>query len=252
MNIKKFFIEDIPCNVFFENSLKKLPLVVILHGYNGNKDRLEDRLEIGKKFANNGYYAVIYDAPNHGELNKDNTENTPNNFFYFLKKNVVFLNTIVNYFKKQENIDKNRIFLTGISFGAMTIFNYISKYNVFTAAPIVGCSDIDEFILHYTNNNIIKGIDTTSFEIIEKFNPFNNIIKNYNNHLIMINGKNDNLMPFQANEKLYKLLKEKYTFNNNNSLLEFHLLDYDHFQNKEMFDIVIKKFNKLKTIGGNI
>jgi hypothetical protein len=59
-------------------------------------------------------------------------------------------------------------------------------------------------------------------------------------------------MPFQANEKLYKLLKEKYTFNNNNSLLEFHLLDYDHFQNKEMFDIVIKKFNKLKTIGGNI
>ncbi|TDT71436.1 serine aminopeptidase S33 family [Hypnocyclicus thermotrophus] len=248
MNIKKNFIEDISCSIFYKNTTKKIPLVVVLHGYNGSKNNLEKRLNIGKKFANNGYYTVLYDAPNHGERNKYNIDNNHDMFFYLLKKNVVDLEKVINYFKKLENIDENKIFLTGISFGAMTIFKYISKYTVFASAPIVGCSNIDEFILHYNKNNIIKKIDKITTEIIENFNPFDNIIKNYNNHLIMINGKYDKIMPYHSNEKLYKTLKKKYNHNNNNSLLEFYLLDYGHFQNEEMFDIVIKKFNQILKI----
>lgn len=121
-------IHGIPTlNLYNSEGDSKKPAVILLHGLNGSK---ENYLFESYKFAKNGFYAISFDAFNHGEIISDEFEKL--NFWEkaaylpsIILETTNYIDKIISECKDNDLIDSDNIALAGFSMGGSSIYNYL-------------------------------------------------------------------------------------------------------------------------------
>lgn len=211
-------------DVFQFDVKEKRPIVILLHGANGSKEKYIER---AFKFAKNGFFVTLFDAYGHGEL-KNNSESEE--IAGYDKANIdkltkvyietsKYINIIVNSYEDNEYSDSNRIALVGVSMGAFTIYyNILNERNpkVKVAVPINGSPSWVSFVRKYASTIPVEKITFTESDIIkaekyiETIEPLNSIRNLADFPLLMLNGEKDELIPIDDIRKSYTKLQAKY------------------------------------------
>ncbi len=159
------------------NSQGRLPVVIALHGTGGSKANM---ISLCRKLADVGFIAVAIDGPYHGERKSGKGETDYDNaivrafhgsgehpFFYDTVWDVMRL---VDYLSTRDDVDTNRIGLTGISKGGIeTIFTATADSRIAVAVPFIG---VQSFSWALKNNDWQGRIGTIqpAFDTIAKEN----------------------------------------------------------------------------------
>lgn len=211
-------------DIFEANEKEKRPIVIMLHGAKGRKEKYIER---ALKYVKNGYFVTLFDAYGHGELSNlyeklDITgydESKINKLLRFYTDTSKYINIIVDSYKDIIYADSDRIGLIGVSMGAHTIYYNIAKEKnpkIKVAVAINGSPSWINFVRRYvaaipdgntrfSENKIIK--IEKYMKTIEPINYFNN----FNNFpLLILNGKMDKLIPINDVRKSYTKLQSSY------------------------------------------
>jgi dienelactone hydrolase len=158
------------------NSQGRRPVVIVLHGTGGNK---EGMLPLCTKLAARGFIAVAIDAPYHGERSRAGKGTVDYNaaivgawhgsgehpFFYDTVWDVMRL---VDYLQTRDDVDPERIGLTGISKGGIeTYLTAAVDERIAAAVPFIG---VQSFHWALDNNDWQGRIGTiqSAFDTIAK------------------------------------------------------------------------------------
>jgi predicted esterase len=129
--------------------VKRLPVVIVLHGTRGNKEQMLPHL---KRYANEGYLSCAVDTRYHGErgtieqyyeallrayhANARGDEHAEHPFMYDSSWDVM---RVLDWLVSRDDVDTARIGLTGISLGGMhTWLTAACDERVAAAAPLIG------------------------------------------------------------------------------------------------------------------
>lgn len=238
---KKKEVSSIPILEVYDDGLSsKKPLVIILHGFLGQK---EENLEFAHRLANDGFFVILPDAFLHGEQ-KNNEYEQVSMFKKIGKIDEIFLNTteyiniIIDSYGDSE-ADTGRIGLIGISMGGCIIYNYLARYNnpgVKAAVPIIATpywyNHITQDAIETEMPEATKYISEDLLQRISSIEPSNKL-KNINTPLLMLNGETDSLIPIEDVRKTYKFLKNNYNDANQINFVEYS--GADHFATQDMF-----------------
>jgi dienelactone hydrolase len=160
-----------------DNSSKRRPVVILLHGTGGRKN---DLLALGNKFATNGFIAVTIDGRYHGERTKSGRGSGEyqqaivrawhgsgeHPFFYDTVWDVMRL---VDYLKTRKDVDAKRIGLMGFSKGG--IETYLTASADKRIAVVVPCIGVQSFRWALDNNDMWRyrvGTITNAFTTVMK------------------------------------------------------------------------------------
>jgi polyhydroxybutyrate depolymerase len=124
------------------NGENQMPLVVVLHGGGGNAENIEDATGFSKKADEEGFIVVYPDGS--GRL--DRYLLTWNSGFccgYALENNiddVGFIRALIGYLQEKYTINRNMIYVTGISNGGMMSYRLGAELSDIVAAiaPVAG------------------------------------------------------------------------------------------------------------------
>jgi len=152
--------------------------IICCHGLYSNKDS-KKYVEISSLARKNGFSSVRFDFRGCGESEGNFFEST-------LSNRLKDLDEIVGYVKKNYGAS---ISLIGSSFGGMVAIAYAYKNNV---KPIVTIST--PYKIDGIEKNFVE--DAMQYDLLE-------MIKNVS-HILIIHGKNDELVPSEHAEKLYE------------------------------------------------
>lgn len=171
---------------------KKYPLVILLHGAGERGDDNEKQLVHGAAMFLNPVnrekypsYVLIPQCPENGYWAYDSRpksfmpDNMPINHPQTDELNTV--ENLINEIEQNYQIDKNRIYIVGISMGAMATYDFVSRHpNKFAAAvPICGT----------VNPKKLTTIKNTAFRIYH--------------------GDADSVVPVEGSREAYKQLKKQ-------------------------------------------
>lgn len=141
-------VHGIPVLEFYDESGKEpKPLVILQHGFTGNKADLRD---FARELAKRGFYAVSPDAYLHGDLaDPDLEKKGPAGKFSNLDKIIVktadAFDVLLEYYKKDSLIDSNRTALLGVSMGGIAVYRYLTGKpdpSVRAAVPVISTPSI--------------------------------------------------------------------------------------------------------------
>lgn len=159
IELKQEFIFEIPVIELFEKEKENTPLptVVFYHGWESRKERV---LEYGYYLAQNGFRAILPEALNHGERQKDDTLKDPMKFWEVVAQNVKELPILIEHYIERNKIDDNRIGIAGLSMGGITTSAILTQYDwVKSAAVLMGSFSPVEFTEWLLKN---YNVDNTS------------------------------------------------------------------------------------------
>lgn len=208
--IENCIVDNIPILSIYQSELKKCPLIFFLHGYEGD---CEQALDFGYMLAKKGFYYVSIDCKDHG-MRKVNTEtNKFSNVFppdtgldsyvhmhEVIEQSAFDIQSLIEYFKSRDEIDKNKIGISGFSMGGYTTF-YIAANNpdIKVAVPIAGKPSFtkawkDSILSTGTYEQWREPIQNAEKEIakrtdyIEMIDPYEKLSNFSPKPLLMING----------------------------------------------------------------
>jgi dienelactone hydrolase len=151
--LEKFYFESRPGErvptlmTFPLESKGKLPLILFLHGIGQKKDFIED---ITLPFTVNGFAMACFDQAMQGErkLPKEATAmESAKAFFNRPWKTVNDARRFLDYVATRDDIDMNRIYLVGASYGAITGSTFAAfDPRVKAAALVYGAGNIKEML----------------------------------------------------------------------------------------------------------
>lgn len=137
---KNIKIKEIPCILLTPKNLgKKIPTVILYHGWSSNKENQKFR---GSILASLGYQVIIPDSIYHGKRNPINYNEKNNIAIYFWEtvlNNIDESEYIIDELINKYNGDPDNIGVTGHSMGGFSsagIFTHNKK--VKTAIPLNG------------------------------------------------------------------------------------------------------------------
>ncbi len=250
--VEKEYIKEIPIiKVFNSHSIKPLPVILMLHGATGRK---EDNLDRAKWFANEGFFIVLFDAYEHGELksnNRNEIEDIEKIFKLYLETSK-YITTIINYFMTQNSIgDFRKVGLIGFSMGAHTVYYHILKErhsNIKIAIAVIGSPVWRSFVKRFVS--MIINLKTSYNDIIikEKEEKISEIqpIKFIDNiqelPLIMLNGELDDKIPIQEIEDSYNKLKLRYREKSKIEYIKYK--NTGHKVTDNMIETALNRFKK--------
>jgi len=130
-------------------AVKRLPVVIVLHGTRGNKEQMRPHLQ---RFAKEGYLSCAVDSRYHGErgtieqyyeallrayhANVRGDEHAEHPFMYDSSWDMM---RVLDWLVSRDDVDAARIGLTGISLGGMhTWLTAACDQRVAAAAPLIG------------------------------------------------------------------------------------------------------------------
>lgn len=135
------------------NNMRKFPLVIFLHGSgergNDNEAQLKwgvDNFATDQNMASHPCFVIAPQCPEN--LGWANFSREGNGTTMILQKTpsktMALLIDLINDFVKKNNVDANRIYITGMSMGGFGTFDLIARYpNLFAAAvPVCGGGDV--------------------------------------------------------------------------------------------------------------
>lgn len=258
----KLIIQDrkvcnIPILDIYElNEKEKRPVVIMLHGGNGRKEKYIER---ALKYARSGYFVTLFDAYGHGELkdvspkvqitgyDKSNINKVLSVYFETSK----YINIIIDAYKDIKYADSNRIALIGVSMGANTVYYNVTKERnpgVRAAVAINGLpswvSSVRKYAKSIPNGNekISENQIKEAERYIETIEPLN-YLKNFNDFsLLMLNGKEDKIMPVNEVKKAYVKLQSNYDHKELIKFIEYE--DVGHVVTEEMLEEAYKWIQK--------
>lgn len=195
-------------NAYFyspSNITSTAPLVVVCHGCNQNAQEMSNRTE-WNKLADAYGFKVLY--PEQKSLN--NINKCFNWFNSFDNERGVgelaSIKQMIDYMKTNQNIDDNRIYITGMSAGAAIAVSFAASYPdvINRVAPIAGVpykSASSSMNAFYAMN---PGFSKTPTEWGDKIRNAN---VNYNGNypkMVILHGTNDAVVAFGNSQELTK------------------------------------------------
>lgn len=241
-------VDNIPILSIYQSELKKCPLIFFLHGYGGD---CEQALDFGYMLAKKGFYYVSIDCKDHG-MRKVNTETNKFSKVFppdtgldsyvhmheVIEQSAFDIQSLIEYFKSRDEIDKNKIGISGFSMGGYTTF-YIAANNpdIKVAVPIAGKPSFikawkDSILSTGTYEQWREPIQHAEKEIakrtdyIEMIDPYEKLSNFSPKPLLMINGDQDTDSLFTYSLKLYEKLLPLYAEQPEN--LRFSMPFVDH------------------------
>ncbi len=229
--IEENIIANIPVLSISPKKEQLMPVVIFIHGYGGDR---EQALDFGYMFAKLGFFFISFDCLDHGIRSRKHAEQETRRFkalypqdtgidtyihmHEVIERTKEDINTLINYFIDNKQIDKGRIGLTGFSMGGFaTFYNAANSNKIKVAVPIAGkpafkkawedlilststYAQWSEQIKHLQNETV----ERTSY--LEEIDPFENMIRFAPKPLLIINGDMDTDQPYLYSLELYKRL----------------------------------------------
>lgn len=248
---ESFLIKRIPVTIYYDATKKKMPLVFIFHGFNSNKDLMEEKTRFGMHLAEKGFYAVYVDAYMHGERSLKRFTNASQATKEKMLMEIVVhtgkeIDLLIDYFAEKEECDSERVGITGISMGGMITFYAIGNNpRIQVAVPILGTPYFEKFILDKVTGGdytVARNYSKTFNKVltsIRESDPKDQIANFAPKPLLMLNGKRDRQVPPGYAEDLYQKLKSMYS---DPKRLKLKLHDVEHTVSNEMKDEMIAWF----------
>ncbi len=146
IEIEHRWIDNIPLLEMVDTTLKneQLPTVVFYHGWSNVKESV---LVNGYELAKRGIRAILPEALFHGER-KDEKE-TEDHYFDFWKivlTNIKEYSVLMNRLIQEGKTDPDRLGVTGLSMGGITICGIFATYpNVKSADCLMGSPNMEQF-----------------------------------------------------------------------------------------------------------
>ncbi len=134
-----------------------LPLLIVLHGGGGNGKGMEEKTTLGEfdKLADKENFIVVY--PDAFKKHWNDGKEDP--YSYSARHNiddVKFISTLIDYLGKKYNIDKNRVYVVGMSNGGMMSFRLACELSDKIAGIATVAASMPEnlYILCHPSNKI--------------------------------------------------------------------------------------------------
>ena len=186
---------------------KKYPIVLFLHGSGERGNNNEKQLIHGSALFTNPQNRtnfpsiVIFPQCPENEYWVKLNENGNERFSFYEKtemtKPLFLVKKLLDTYKKSESVDKNRIYVTGLSMGGMGTFDLICRFPKYFAAAMPICGGVSESRLKKATNIPIRIFHGTADDVVNvKFsqNAYNSL-KAYGAkkaELILFQGVNHN------------------------------------------------------------
>lgn len=189
-----------------KNSTKPLPVIILMHGLGDHK--AVDYVEFGNDlFLKNGYAVMRIDICDHGDRKREVYDFDLTGPYKYWARTVISqtvfdLRRTIDFIETRKELDSNRIGYYGISLGGIigTVFSGVEKR---IKVPIVALAG-GQLNLLYQQEALSK--DAKDFvSIIEPLNFISHISPR---PFLMLNAKNDEIIPPIMSKLLYNKAKE--------------------------------------------
>lgn len=226
-------------DIYNMDAVERQPMIFILHGATGKK---ENNIERAYEFAKEGFFVVLFDAYRHGELKDENTYSQQDaaEVFKVYSETSSYINILIDSYKDNSFADFERIGLMGISMGAHTIYNYITKErspNVKVAVPIIGSPVWTGFVRRFIGYmpDLAQKMDEQQIVRIEKYvdsiQPYKHLQKVKDFPLLMLNGETDERISINDLRNVYTELLGVYSQKDYIKFIEYKGVGHQATQN---------------------
>lgn len=229
LTLKGRRITGIPVlELYSETVHKKRPLVIMMHGLAARKENV---LPYAYYVATEGYYTILFDAHDHGELETARFKNYSNlekkaHIFTVIFKSSGNIDNIMNALGHNRSVDNNNVGLIGFSMGGMIVYDYICRHrspNVRAAVPIIATPEWGKSVRKNSarDPDYAKYFTEKKISQIENRQPSNCLSTLKDFPLLILNGELDEIMPIDDTKEFYHQAKQHYTQEDLIQLIEY-------------------------------
>ncbi len=238
LSYREFWInEDIPVlEVTPENVSKSTPIVFFLHGITGSKEK---QSYILSRFAEEGYRAVSFDLPGHGERTDGSYM-----FLDVIEQGMNDLTSVLDYYTA-EHCTTSHYALGGFSTGAIISYAYgmTGEYHPDVLIAASGISDWNDMEASslldrcYESSMQLEPTVTQEAELEELFeyNPFSSLCNLKNIAVIISHGLQDTTFDYTEAVKTAEQLKTA-----GNTRVSLNLYETAHNITAEFIDLMME------------
>jgi len=236
--------KKIPALSFYSEAAVKSPVAVCIHGLNTSKT---STIQGAIQLAQEGYYAIVIDAAQHGERKPENSiilnptldKSFATNFIQVLKKTAEDISLIIDSLSEHNIADCSRIGLTGNSMGGFIAF-LAATYDkrISAIAPLVATPDWSTLFEHPS----AASVDTQKRDSITQGDPIHNYTKLKEMAVLIQNNADDPIVNVQGSRNIDPKLRELFF----ETPERYSYIEYNqsgHNVSAEMFNNVIDWFN---------
>jgi dienelactone hydrolase len=143
VELSKEVVDGIPVIKCYKKEARRKPLVVLSHGFRGNKESWIPYLQT---LAKHGYYAIALDNKRHGERQEPDFVSQVfqgerlkvHEVRRLINETAEDVSRLIDYFVRTTEVDQNRIGMSGVSMGGFTTFRgFVIQKRIKVAAPII-------------------------------------------------------------------------------------------------------------------
>jgi len=230
--------KEIPVAFCYKKSDEPLPIVFLLHGHSSCKN---NQIPNAIRYAKEGFFTILIDAPNHGERFTENYgvidgKNNISVFFEIIENTKNDIVEILDTLESDPRVDISRVGMTGFSMGGYTSFyTALCDKRIKVIAPTCGTPDWTKINISYDINNL----PSETKEYISKNNPILSYMEFTKIPVLVQNGAADLDVPPQGSRKFAELitpLSDKFVY------VEYE--GYGHEVAPEMIPNTIEWFHK--------
>jgi alpha-beta hydrolase superfamily lysophospholipase len=221
----------------------------MMHGLAARKENV---LPYAYYVATEGYYTILFDAHDHGELETARFKNYSDlekmaHMFTVIFKSSKKINTIINALAKIRSVAHNNVGLIGFSMGGMIVYDYICRHrspNVRAAVSIIATPEWGKSVRKNSarHTDYAKYFDEKKISQIENRQPSNYLSTLKDFPLLIVNGELDEIMPIDDTKEFYHQAKQHYTKEALIQLIEYR--GVGHTPTFEMVSDAVSWFNK--------
>jgi cephalosporin-C deacetylase-like acetyl esterase len=244
LKTRKLFINDIPvleCSID-DNSKKNL--LILSHGFTGNKENWTDKMD---QLAQMGFYTVALDNRYHGERKGISFKEkimTPDGHLDLvvlrktMNETALDISTLIDHYVMDKTINASEIGMLGISMGGfVTYASLIREKRITFAVPIISSPFWDD--IPEDTNVVNTEIAVKEFkEYAVKNSPANQYEKFYPRKIFALIGTQDKHFKAERVIDFYDKLKINYGANNKN--IKINQYSIGHGVTDKMWNDVLK------------
>lgn len=193
----------------------KVPAVVLLHGKGG---RIEEMIVPAQFLATRGYASVFAEIVGHGTRKTADSTNMFGGDAKVLRDSIVEsvqdIRRSIDLLEQQPEIDSQRIGLFGVSLGAImgSIVTGVDE-RIKTSVLVVGGGNWPLLLRDSQEGDVRRWRETKQataedLKLLEDIDPVNFAPHIAPRPVLMLNGKQDNIVPESAAKALFEALKE--------------------------------------------
>ncbi len=243
-------INDIPVRIYYKNDNCKKELLLLSHGFRGNKENWSEKMIV---LAEMGFYTVSFDNRYHGERKgmtiSEKVFNDEGKISVLALRKVIDetaldVSELIDYFEENANIKKSKVGMMGISLGGfITYASLVRDDRIAFAVPLISSPFWDDI----PKNPVFLNSNEAEMELKEYAkmeSPGNRVEKFTGKKILAMIGMNDNHFNVGRVIDFYKELNEKFDPERKDVILKTY--DVGHEVNEEMWGDVLKWLSNIE------